>query len=170
MKRICFRKNDKAQVLGLPMYLIIIMIVAIAVIAAVIFMMPRGTKQISAVVTENFLISESPGDMAEHGFGDYTIKVKVTSNDENADPISGAFVTLTGAGTSGSDDTDSNGIAEILVKPILGENEKDAYMKLEVRASGYEDKVIEKQYTYTERFRQKNYTKSIGLICLNLSL
>ena len=119
------------------------MIVAIAVIAAVIFMMPRGTKQISAVVTDNYLISESSTGMDELTFGSYTVEVKVTSNDENADPISGAYVTLTGAGTSGADDTDANGVATVPVTPVLGENELDAYMKLEVRASGYENKVIE---------------------------
>jgi len=144
MKKKSLIKNEKAQVLGLPMYLIIIMIVAIAVIAAVLFMMPRGTKQMSAVVTEYYLISEEADDMAELEFGSYTVEVKVTSNDENADPIYGAYVTLTGAGASGSDDTNEQGIAEIEVSPVLGDNEKDAYMKLEVRASGYEDKVIEK--------------------------
>ena len=141
MKKRCFKKNNKAQVLGLPMYLIIIMIVAVAVIAAVLFMLPRGTKTIEAMVTENFLISEDPGaaGMGEYTFNTYTVKVKVTTNDENADPISGARVILTGAGTSGSDYTDANGVAIIDVTPKLAENEKDAYMKLEIKASGFED-------------------------------
>ncbi len=45
MVKLChFRRNNEAQVLGLPMYLIIVMIVAVAVIAAVIFMIPQGTQ------------------------------------------------------------------------------------------------------------------------------
>jgi len=104
-------------------------------------MLPRGTKTMEALVTENFLISEDPGavGMGEYTFNTYTVKVKVTTNDENADPISGAMVTLTGAGTSGSGYTDANGIATISVTPKLSENEKDAYIKLEVKASGFED-------------------------------
>jgi hypothetical protein len=136
-----FRKNEKAQVLGLPMYLIIIMIVAVAVIAAVLFMLPRGSKSIQAVVTENFLISEDPGatGMGEYTFSSYSVSVLVTTNDENADPISSATVTLTGAGTSGSGTTDANGLVTISVTPTLEENEKDAYMQLEIKASGYDD-------------------------------
>jgi len=142
MRKISLRQNEKAQVLGLPMYLIIIMIVAVAVIAAVLFMMPQGTKTIEAYATENYLIAEaSPtGGMEEFTFASsYTVTITVATNDKNANPISGATVTLTGAGTSGAGVTDSNGIAQITVTPALAENEKDAYMILEVKAAGYED-------------------------------
>jgi hypothetical protein len=44
------------------MYLIIIMIVAVAVIAAVVVMIPKGTRAMNAQVTANALIAEDPGD------------------------------------------------------------------------------------------------------------
>ena len=135
-----FKKNNQAQVLGLPMYLIIVMIVAVAVIAAVIFMIPKGTQTMSALVTSNPVIAEDPGHAGEFTFtGSYDVVIKVTTNDERADPIDGATVTLVGAGVSGSGSTDVNGEVTISLTPKLGANINEAYIKLTVKASGFED-------------------------------
>jgi hypothetical protein len=50
MKRKSLIRNKKGQVLGLPMYLIVIMIVAVAIIAAVIFMIPKGSQTMIAQI------------------------------------------------------------------------------------------------------------------------
>lgn len=143
MKRIYFRKNEKAQVLGLPMYLIIIMIIAIVVIAAVIFMMPKGTQKCKGIVTDGFLLSSDAGaGGAEFTFGGESVKVKVTDMDGN--PISGAKVTLTGAGVAESDFTDSDGTKEFTISPTLPENIDELYITMRVKADGYDD--FEDQY------------------------
>lgn len=139
MKTTMFMKNDEAQVLGLPMYLIIVMIVAVAVIAAVIFMIPQGTGMMNVQVTNNAVIAEAPGNASAHTFGQKTVEVKVTSSNNPANPIAGATVSLVGSGTADSDTTDPNGIATLTVIPSLGENVNEGSMKLTVRASGYQE-------------------------------
>jgi len=143
MYRKNFRKNERGDVLGIPMYLIIIMIVAVAVIAAVIFMIPKATRTMNVQVTSNALIAENPGSDGGGKFTfskTYTIWVKVTTSDERADPISEATITLVGAGDAGQGKTLDNGSAKITgIKPILDANINEAYMVLTVKATGYED-------------------------------
>lgn len=143
MKRRYFRKNENGDVLGIPMYLIIIMIVAVAVIAAVVFMIPKATRAMTAQVTSNALIAESPGTKGAGSFTfskTYTIWVKVTTNDERADPIADATVTLVGSGVAGQGKTLTNGSAKITsIKPILDPNVNEAYLRLSVKATGFDD-------------------------------
>lgn len=140
MKKKSFREDERGQVLGLPMYLIVVMIVAVAVIAAVIVMIPQGTQTMNALVTDNAVISEDVGDASEFTFSSpYNIVIKVTTNDERADPITDATVTLVGAGVAESDTTDANGEVTISVTPALGANVNEAHMKLTVKAAGFED-------------------------------
>ena len=137
----CFRKNTEGQVLGLPMYLIIVMIVAVAVIAAVIFMIPQGTRTMSAQVTANALIAETAGDAGAFTFtNSYQVVITVTTNDERADPISGATVTLVGAGAAVEGTTGNDGTVTLPgFSPTLNANVNEAYMKLIVKATGFED-------------------------------
>ena len=139
MRTPVFVKDDEAQVLGLPMYLIIVMIVAVAVIAAVIFMIPQGTGMINAQIINNAVIAETPGHASAFTFGSYEVEVKVTSNNNPANPIAGATVTLVGSGDADSATTNSNGIATLSVSPSLSENINEGSMKLTVRASGYQE-------------------------------
>jgi hypothetical protein len=143
MRKRCFNGNNEGDVLGIPMYLIIMMIVAVAVIAAVVVMIPKGTRTMNAQVTANALLAENPGT---DGGGDftfddtYTIWVKVTTNDQRADPISGATVTLVGAGDAGHGKTLDNGSAKISgIRPKLDANVNEAFMTLTVKAAGYDD-------------------------------
>lgn len=145
------RTDTQADVLGIPMYLMIIMIVAVAVIAAVVFMIPKGSQTMSAQVTANALIAEAPGT---DGGGDftfsktYTIWVKVMADTERADPISGATVTLVGSGVAGQGKTLDNGSAKITgIKPKLDANVNEAHLVLTVKAAGYKDFVDEEAVT-----------------------
>jgi hypothetical protein len=143
MKQRNFGSSEHADVLGIPMYLIIIMVVAVAVIAAVVFMIPKGTRAMNAQVIDNALLAESPGNTGGGSFTfskTYTIWVKVTTNDQRADPIADATVTLVGAGVAGDGKTLKNGSAKITgIKPILDANINEAYLKLMVKAAGYDD-------------------------------
>ncbi|MEF8879418.1 MAG: hypothetical protein V5A64_03390 [Candidatus Thermoplasmatota archaeon] len=141
IKKRCLKKDERGQVLGLPMYLIIIMIVAVAVIAAVIFMMPQGSKQIDAQVTQGSLIDLS-GDGEISGNPSDNIIIKVFTKDERADPISGATITLTGAGVAYEDTTNDAG--EVSIDPTsisaeLSSNKNDDYISMTIKASGFED-------------------------------
>jgi hypothetical protein len=140
MRKALLPMDDHAQVLGLPMYLIIVMIVAVAVIAAVIYMIPQGTGMMNVQVTDNAVIAESVGNASKFTFSsDYEVIVKVTTRDESASPIAGATVTLLGSGDAASDTTNANGIASLMVTPTLAENSNEDYMKLNVKAAGYQE-------------------------------
>ena len=121
------------------MYLIIIMIVAVAVIAAVIYMIPKGTQTMNAQVTVGALISTSPGHSGSYTFAATTVTILVTSNNERADPINGATVTLAGAGTAAQGTTGNDGKVTLSVTPILDANINEAHIKLTVKATSYED-------------------------------
>lgn len=140
MKKKNIQTNNQAQVLGLPMYLIIVMIVAVAVIAAVLFMIPQSNRTMNAIVMENAVIAEDPGDAGAYTFSSsYDIMIQVKSNDDRADPVSGAVVNLIGSGVVGSATTNNQGIATITVTPNLEENIHESSMKLIVKANGFED-------------------------------
>lgn len=151
MNRRNFRESESGDVLGIPMYLIIIMIVAVAVIAAVIFMIPKGTRTMNAQVFSNSLLAEDPESDGGGQFTfskTYTIWVKVTTNDERADPITGATVTLVGAGDAGQGKTLDNGSAKITgIKPTLDANVNEAHLTLTVKVAGYEDFIDENAVT-----------------------
>jgi len=137
------RGNEKGQVLGLPMYLIIIMIVAVAVIAAVIFMLPQGTQTMKAVVTSGSVVSAG-SDPASDGvwvFSDFNVEVEVLTADERGDPIVGATVRLSGGGVVVQEVTNNDGIATFtgISGAKLEQNINEGYMKLTIKASGFED-------------------------------
>ena len=138
--KVSFLKNEAGQVLGLPMYLIIVMIVAVAVIAAVIFMIPQGTKTMSAKITSG---SAQTGTIQSDGtvtFSSINVQVKVTTNDDRRDPIIGATVRLVGGGTTAEGVTDTDGIATISVSNAnLDVGVNQACIKMTVKASSYED-------------------------------
>jgi len=148
MRKTFFIQNDKAQVLGLPMYLIIVMIVAVAVIAAVIFMIPQGTQMMNAQIIENAVIAEDPGNASAFTFSSsYDVQIKVTTNDNQANPIAGATVALIGSGDAASASTNADGIATISVTPSLGENINEDEMKLTITAAGYQEYTDENAVT-----------------------
>lgn len=134
------KTNEKAQVLGLPMYLIIIMIVAVAVIAAVLMMMPQGTKMMNAQVTSGS-IAKGNGDVGDINIDSFTVTVKVTTNDDRRDPIQGAVVRLSGAHDAAESlPTGTDGIATIILNGCkLDSGVNEAYIKMTVKASSYED-------------------------------
>lgn len=135
------KTNEAGDILGIPMYLIIIMIVAVAVIASVIYMIPKGTRTMTAQVTANALLAETASGGGDFNFSKtYTIWVRVTTNNERSDPIYGATVTLVGANVAGQAKTLANGSAKITgIKPRLDANINEAHMTLTVKAAGYND-------------------------------
>ncbi|MCD6330890.1 MAG: Ig-like domain-containing protein [Thermoplasmata archaeon] len=159
--------KDKRGIEGLPMRLIIIVVVAAVVLAAILAMMkyvkPAGTLQVSYEFDNSYsgqnVLDTSSGnvilvDAKDEGMGEvnpisFKINIKVT--DTNGKPVSGATVILTGAGTAAAGETDGNGIAPIEVTNAkLLENQETAYMKVEVKASGY-NKYIDEEGVILQR-------------------
>jgi len=143
------QKNEYGAVLDLPMYLIIVMIVAVAVVAAVVVMIPKGTRTMIGQVTANALIAETPTNQGGGRFvldgqgatsSGYTVWVNVTANNERRDPIQGATVTLAGSGVAGQAKTLVNGSAKFTaIKPVLDANVNEAHITVTVKANGYQD-------------------------------
>lgn len=137
MSRRIFR-NHSAQVLGLPMYLIIVMVIAVAIIAAVVAMIPHGTQTLQATVIQNPVIGENPGNASAFTFSkSYDIKIKVVTSDDRA--VSGATVMLIGAGVAETGITDANGEVTITITPYLGENINEDHIKMVVKTKGFQD-------------------------------
>jgi len=68
------------------------------------------------------------------------LETTVTTNDERADPISGATVTLVGAGAAVEGTTGNDGTVTLPgFSPTLNANVNEAYMKLTVKSTGFED-------------------------------
>ena len=139
MKKRFLKRNNEAQVLGLPMYLIIIMIVAVAVIAAVLMMMPQGTKMMIGQVQSGGVF-KGDGAAGEITISDVIVTVEVKTNDERRDPIEGALVRLSGAHGIGEAETNNQGVATVNVGDcMLDQGVNEAYMKMTIKAEGYED-------------------------------
>lgn len=139
MKKRFFKRNDEAQVLGLPMYLIIIMIVAVAVIAAVLMMLPQGTKMMIGQVQSGGVFKGN-GDSGEITVSNVVVTVEVKTNDDRRDPIEGALVRLSGAHGIGEATTNAQGVATVNVGDcVLDPGINEAYMKMTVKSDGYED-------------------------------
>jgi hypothetical protein len=146
MKANQFIKNQEADVLGLPMYLIIVMIIAVAVIAAVIYMIPTGTKTMTAQISPGVIAATTIAGGTAHN-DTAKIWVNVSTMDAQRNPISGATVTLTGLGTVIN--FDEKGVGSYLgVAPTnqnitLPNNVNEGYLRLIIRAPGgfenYED-------------------------------
>jgi hypothetical protein len=141
MKKNSFKRNEKAQVLGLPMYLIIIMIVAVAVIAAVIFMMPQGSQMMDARIKTGSAQASSSTDADNNAvFSTFTVTVKVTTKGEYNEPIKEATVRISGYGGIGEGETNSNGEATFTVSGCeLPSGINSGNLKMTVKAEGYED-------------------------------
>jgi len=160
--------KDKRGIEGLPMRLIIIVVVAAAVLAAILAMMgsihPPGTLKISygtinadSNVKEGssgnvILVDAKNAGSSEISNINFSIIIKVT--DSKGKPVSGATVIISGAGTAGANTTGGDGEANITIKGAkLEANQETAYMKVEVKASGYhkyideEGLILQRVYT-----------------------
>lgn len=138
MRKKIFFRNEEGDVLGLPMYLIIVMIVAVAVIAAVIYMIPKGTRTMNAQVSGTPTgVIQADGTVS---FGSFDVTVSVTTNDDRRDPVVDATVRFSGGGVVAEGKTNAQGQATITVTGAnLNVGINEAYMKMTVKASGFED-------------------------------
>ncbi|MDH7516820.1 MAG: hypothetical protein QHH19_00475 [Candidatus Thermoplasmatota archaeon] len=140
MRKKIFVKNEEGDVLGLPMYLIVVMIVAVAVIAAVIYMIPKGTRTMTAQVVSGATQTGTIQTDGSVSFGSFSVKVTVTTNDDRRDPVVGATVRFSGGGVVAEGKTNAQGEATITVNGAnLNVGVNEAYMKMTVKASGFED-------------------------------
>jgi len=106
----------------------------------VLFIIPQTNRTMNAIVIDNGVIAEDPGNAGTYTFSNsYDITIQVISNDDRADPVSGAVVNLIGPGFIGSSTTDNQGIATVTVTPELEENIHESSVKLIVKANGFED-------------------------------
>lgn len=160
--------KDKRGIEGLPMHLIIIIAVAVAVLAILFAIIggikPIGTLSVSCEKIEagEHVKKESSGnvilvDAKEKGseiikYINFSVRVKVT--DSKGKPVAGATVIISGAGTAGANTTVGDGTAVVRIKnAILERNQETAYMKIEVKASGYhkyideEGLILQRVYT-----------------------
>lgn len=121
--------DDEGALEGLPLYLIILVVVAgigTAIIAG--WMMSAQSTELGSmeVVEEDRIISENSGE---------TITIKAYDQDGN--PLQGAVVTLEGSGVTKSGQTDSEGECDISnVRAELPSNDNFGTIDVEVSYTG----------------------------------
>lgn len=134
--------KDRRGIEGLPMKLIIIVVIAGAVLAALITMIPDGPGTLNAecvsVDGNDGSLKAVSGSSGEISISDFTVTVKVT--DGEGDPVADADVTLMGANGAGGDKTGPDGTVTITVTGAkLQANEDKDYLSVEVSASDHKD-------------------------------
>ncbi len=135
----CFLE-DQRGIEGLPMKLIIIVVIAGAVLAAVLMMIPEGTGTLNA---ECISVDGNSGHLktvsaasGEISVGSFDVTVQVTDGD--GDPVADADVTLIGANGAGAGKTGGDGEVTVTVQNArLDTNEEKDYVSVEVTASGH---------------------------------
>jgi hypothetical protein len=145
--------KDRRGIEGLPMHLIIIVVIAVAVLAAVLAMMKYVTfdKPMEATCikiqgnvqkvkdSDGYLVKVTSTGGEKITNIDFTAYVQVYEKDSKK-PITGATVTIIGANAVGSGKTNETGVAKVKVENAeLAENQDEVYLKIEVKASGYQD-------------------------------
>jgi hypothetical protein len=137
-------RDNEAQVLGLPLYLIIIMIIAVAVIAAVMAMMSDlGTPQKMNAVCDPASFTAQDNATYLNGvykYEDLDITVRVTRSGGAADPVRDATVILEGGGAISHKKTLEDGTIKLTLSGVeVPANTDKTWISITVKADGYED-------------------------------
>lgn len=141
-----FKKDEQA--IELPINIVVMLVVGMVALASLLSIIPKSKEYLTVDVMD---IKVNDGAVQEgsiatlRGDGDFVIKVKLKVYDKNNNPVEKASATLSGGGGFGTDQTNSNGQAIILLgdsnstKVIFRPNQQTVQLKLAVKANGFYD-------------------------------
>ncbi|MFW5898649.1 MAG: hypothetical protein ACOCT7_02200 [Candidatus Saliniplasma sp.] len=127
-RKVRLRRDEGGALEGLPLYLILLVVIA-GVSTAIVFGWMQSAESteldhIKVDVSDGYVTSGSSNN------------VEITVYDRNDDELSGATVTLQGCGVKEIGETDSDGKAEFSVSPSLPENEDFGEITVTVKYTG----------------------------------
>ena len=130
-RKVRLRRDEEGALEGLPLYLIILVVIA-GVSTAIVF----GWMQ-SAESTEldNISIDAGSDGLVTTASGSND-EIVVEAYDQNNDPLSGATVTLEGCSVNKIGETGDDGTVEFTVEPSLPENEDFGEITVTVKYTG----------------------------------
>lgn len=143
-------KNDE-QAIELPINIVVMLVVGMVALAALLAIIPKSKENLSVDII-NVTIGNNDvtkGNTAKIiGEGEHQVKVRIKVYDKNNNPVQKASTTLSGGGGFGTDQTDSDGEAYIILggqgggngtKVTLRPNQQTLELKLVVKANGFYD-------------------------------
>lgn len=141
-----FKKDERA--IELPINIVVMLVVGMVALAALLSIIPKSKEYLTVDVID---IKVNDGAVQEgsiatlRGDGDFIIKVNLKVYDKNNNPVEKASITLNGGGGFGTDQTNSNGEAIILLgdsnstKVTFRPNQQTVQLKLAAKANGFYD-------------------------------
>ncbi len=145
------RKDERA--IELPINIVVMLVVGMVALAALLAIIPKSKENMSVDIVNVTVSADEPvkGSTAKVvGAGDHQIKVNIKVYDKNNNPVEKASATLSGGGGFGTDQTDKEGKAKIILggsggtMVTLRENQQTIELKLVVKANGFYDYEDEK--------------------------
>lgn len=128
-RKVRLRRDEEGALEGLPLYLIILVVIA-GVATAIFFGWMQGAqstelRRIEVNVSEGFVNAGTSGN-----------KIKIKALDQSNSPLEGATVKLEGCGVKKIGETDSDGKVEFSVSPSLPENQDFGEITVTVTYTG----------------------------------
>ncbi|MBU3968058.1 MAG: carboxypeptidase regulatory-like domain-containing protein [Euryarchaeota archaeon] len=149
-----FRKDEHA--IELPINIVVMLVVGMVALAALLAIIPKSKENLSVDII-NVTIGNNDvtkGNTAKIiGEGESQVKVRIKVFDKDNNPVQKASATMSGGGGFGTDQTDSNGEANIILGGSGGgggtminlrPNQQMLELKLVVKANGFYDYEDEK--------------------------
>ena len=149
-----FKKDDHA--IELPINIVVMLVVGMVALAALLSIIPKSKESVSVDIL-NVTIGNNDttdGNSAKIiGEGEHQVKVRIKVYDKDNNPVQKASATMSGGGGFGTDQTDANGEANIILggsgggggtKVTLRPNQQTLELKLVVKANGFYDYEDEK--------------------------
>ena len=149
-----FKKDDQA--IELPINIVVMLVVGMVALAALLAIIPKSKESVSVDIL-NVTIGNNDttdGNSAKIiGEGEHQVKVRIKVYDKDNNPVQKASATMSGGGGFGTDQTDTNGEANIILggsgggggtKVTLRPNQQTLELKLVVKANGFYDYEDEK--------------------------
>ncbi len=149
-----FRKDEHA--IELPINIVVMLVVGMVALAALLAIIPKSKESLSVDII-NITIGNNEttnGNSAKIiGEGEHQVKVRIKVFDKDNNPVQKASATMSGGGGFGTDQTDSNGEANLILGGSGGgggtminlrPNQQMLELKLVVKANGFYDYEDEK--------------------------
>ncbi len=146
-----FRKDESA--IELPINIVVMLVVGMVALAALLAIIPKSKENLSVdiinvTIGNNDVTKGSTAKVV--GEGEHQVKVRIKVYDKNNNPVQKASATLSGGGGFGTDQTDANGEAYMILGGAEGTmvtirpNQQTIELKLVVKANGFYDYQDEK--------------------------
>ncbi len=140
-----FKNNEQA--IELPINIVVMLVVGMVALAALLAIIPKSKENLSVDIIDVKVSDDTTtkGNTAKVvGATDHRVVVNIKVYDKNNNPVEKASATLSGGGGFGTEQTDKNGTAKIILgnsgtMVTIRPNQQSVELKLVVKANGFYD-------------------------------